>query len=496
MKKRHVLFFIEGIKGVIVSLLLGCLSTAALGQSASKKSMPIIYKKDSVTMAASHKYVPNSFLRRFIMGNNYRKEWAQPVTVPIFHLSKSGLKIKELGGGMQTKSLQLTDKYGREWALRSVDKEAAGALPKNIRNPLTVKVVQDMISGAHPYAALIVGSLAQTTGIIAPDPTLYFIPDDPAFGKYRSIFANTLCFLEQREPTPDHSEAKGTEDVLKEIIEENDHLVLQKTVLKARLLDMLVADWDRHDDQWKWGSIDSSADTFYYAIPRDRDQALFMSNGLLPKLAKLFGMRHINSFKDKSVGLKNLNFKAWRFDKIFLNELDAAVWQKELSDFCSKLTDGAIEKAVQRLPAEIYALDGKKLEEKLKSRRNTLPKQAMKYYRFISGTVNISGTDEDEVFSILNDGPRLKILVQSLVNGKVGKKLYERSFDAAETGYVYIDGLGGKNRFIVDENAASKIKININGRGGANQYDLKGKVKVRICKPSEQTEKEKKLTTQ
>ncbi len=468
-----------GLKFISVWLLV-LFTARADAQVGSKKSMPIVYKNDSVLMAASYKYVPNSFLRRVIIGNNYRKEWAEPVTVPVFHLSKTGLKITELGGGMQTKSLRLVDKYDREWAIRSVDKDAAGALPKNIRNPLTVKVVQDMISAAHPYAALIVGDLAKSAGIIAPNPTLYFIPDDPAFGKYRQIFANTLCFLEQREPTPDHSEAEDTEDVLEEIVEEADHLVLQKSVLKARLLDMLVADWDRHEDQWKWGSKDSSKRKYYYVIPRDRDQALFMSNGLLPRLAKLFGMRHINWFKNESRGIKQLSFKAWGFDKTFLNELDEKDWKQVIEKFTKSLTDEKIAKAVKRLPAEIYAIDGQEIEQKLISRRNTLEKNALKYYRFISGTVDISGSEESELFVIKSKDDSLTVSMYEYKNGARGKKLYQRTFNPKETGFVYLNGLGGNDHFVTEDNGSSRIKIKIHGGDGSDVYDIKGKLKAEV----------------
>lgn len=433
---------------------------------------------DSVTVAASKKYIPNSFLRRVIMGNNYRKEWAQPVTIPVFRLSKSGLTIEELGGGMQTKSLQLEDKRGLEWAIRSVDKDARGAIPENIRNPFFVKVVQDMISAAHPYAALVVGQLAESAGIPAPKPVLYFIPDDPAFGEYRKVFANTLCFLEEREPTLDKTKAEDTEEVLEEIVEENDRLVAQKMVLKARLLDMLVADWDRHEDQWKWGVFDSANAKYYYAIPRDRDQAFFMSNGLLPKLAKLVAMRHINSFKWESWGLKRLNRKAWDFDKIFLNELDERMWQNTIKEFQAQLSDKAIERAVKKLPREIYALSGAMLENKLRSRRNTLFENAMKYYQFISGTVHVWGTAENEYFLIKKDADSIKVAVHRYSNGKMGEQIYQRSFSRTHTGIIYLEGLEGEDYFMVEDRFASKVKVKIKGGEGGDTYDLKNTSRV------------------
>src|SRR5215216_5568912 len=98
---------------------------------------------DSIVFPASTQYSTASFLGRIISGTNYRKKWETPVAMPVFRLKEKGFTIKELGGGMQTKSLRLLDKNRREWVLRSVDKKAEGALPKNIRYPIVINFVQD-----------------------------------------------------------------------------------------------------------------------------------------------------------------------------------------------------------------------------------------------------------------------------------------------------------------------------------------------------------------
>ena len=433
---------------------------------------------DSVVSSASERY-NTSFLGRLIMGSNYRKVWTTPVTMPVFDIKAKGFTIKELGGGMQTKSLRLVDKNKTEWVLRTIDKDAEGALPEKLRIPLVVNFVQDMISASHPYAALVVSDLAQATNIIAARPRLYFVPDDENLAPYRGIFANTACFLERREPTPDRSETESTSKIMEEIIEENDHLVLQEAVLNARLLDMLAGDWDRHPDQWRWGVVDLGAPKYYYAIPRDRDQAFFWTNGLLPRFIRLFAMKHISGFRKESRGLKNLNYKSWAFDKLFLNELDAAIWERVVKEFKNKLTDDVIQKAVKKLPGEVYAINGAMLESRLKSRRNTLLEGAMKYYRFIAGTVDISGTEEDELFEIKSNDQRLSINVYRLKENKErDKKIYERSFDREDTRFINLKGLGGNDQFLVEENISSVIKLKISGGEGKDVYDLNGKIKT------------------
>ena len=98
--------------------------------------------------------------------------------------------------------------------------------------------------------------------------------------------------LEEREPIPKGEETKSEQKLVKKLIEDNDDRVDQKAFLRARLLDFLIADWDRHFDQWRFGEKDTGKGKLYYPIPRDRDQAFSYSDGLLVKI----GIRQSCSF--------------------------------------------------------------------------------------------------------------------------------------------------------------------------------------------------------
>ena len=72
---------------------------------------------DSVTIAVAPAYDSVSGFHRFLFGESYRKLWAAPVKVRVFHLNKEkgGLSIVQLGGGLQSKSIRLKDKAGGQW---------------------------------------------------------------------------------------------------------------------------------------------------------------------------------------------------------------------------------------------------------------------------------------------------------------------------------------------------------------------------------------------
>ncbi|MES1225764.1 MAG: metallophosphoesterase, partial [Bacteroidota bacterium] len=141
----------------------------------------LVKYQDTITISASDKYITNSSLKKFFMGTNYRKEWATPVNMKVFHLQKEkgGFKIKSLGGGKQTKSLQLTAADGTEWVLRTVDKDPTTAIPQNFRATLFNDVVKDLISASNPYAAMTIPGLSNALDLTVPKPELFFVPEDP-----------------------------------------------------------------------------------------------------------------------------------------------------------------------------------------------------------------------------------------------------------------------------------------------------------------------------
>jgi hypothetical protein len=316
------------------------LNFSKLGEEAidTVKSVPVAAFKDSVIAKAHPEYDSVNSLQRFFLGENYRKTWATPVQLKVFDLTKQGYTIKSLGGGKQTASLRLEDKDGTEWTLRSINKNPEKAIPANLRGTIAQDIVQDMISASHPYGALAVPDIARAINVPEAEPFFYFVPDDPALGIYRPKFNNQVVSLEQREPTINGENAKSTAKIIEQVIDDNDNRIDQEEVLRARLLDMYIADFDRHFDQWKWGTLDTGKGKLYYAIPRDRDQAFFNSNGLLLELASFRLLPFLRGFKSDFPSIVWFNYVERDFDRFFLNRLDRKTWERVLADFQKSVT--------------------------------------------------------------------------------------------------------------------------------------------------------------
>lgn len=434
--------------------------------------------KDSVVVAANPGYFNVSKGRRVFLGDNYREEWATAIHLKLFNINKEkgGLKIVSLGGGKQTRSLRLVDKKGREWTLRTVNKDPEKAIPEQLRGSLAQDIVQDMISAAHPYAPLTIPPLARAAGIPVPVPEFFFIPDDPDLGIYRSMFANTVCMLEEREPGTLVGNTKSTSKVINELLEDNEHHVDQEAVLNARLLDMLVGDWDRHFDQWRFGTGDTGKGKLYYPIARDRDQAYFLSDGILIKRISKNLMPFLKGFRATIPKIEWLAWEARDFDRLFMNNINAEKWKEIVDDFCRSITDSVIENAIGKLPPEIYKINGAEIINKLKSRRDLLKdRYAMRYYNFLAKEVDVIGSNKDEYFKISRDeddkGMQLNVYKRK-ANNDSGSLMFSRAFKDAETKEVRLYGLNGNDFFNIDPDVYSNIKVRLIGGRGNDTFNV------------------------
>jgi hypothetical protein len=437
---------------------------------------------DSVTMPASLKY-RSGMLLHIANGGNYRKEWELPVKMRVFYISlePGGLKPTKLGGGRQTKSLRMISQDSIEWVLRSVDKNVQKVLPRFLRNPIAEKFAQDMVSASHPYACLAVAVMSKALGITCSDPELVYIPDDTSLGEFRKEFAGEVCFLEERHPLRLNTTSENMEDLLKALYKENNKVVLQSELLKARLLDMTTGDWDRHQDQWRWGKYDSVEKTWYYPVPSDRDQAFFRSKGLLVRIVNSFATPLLKGFKPKISGLYQLNKPARNVDRVFLNELPESEWRNVISEVQHKLTDTVIAAAVKALPAEIPVKRKNKLARVLRNRRNGLMNAAMKYYNCLARNVYIFGSEKTERFEFTDgiDGLALTVYNCSEINDAC--RVYQRTFIRKQTRRIYLVGI---NEADVINIAAGKKSIEIIQvkPGNQNKFDPRTSMLNRLLK--------------
>lgn len=431
---------------------------------------------DSFTTITAPYYKAGSF-KRWLLGENYRKEWTSSITVPVFDIGKErgGLRPTKRGGGMQSRSLRLEDAQGREFVLRSVEKYPDKTLPEEFRKTFVKDAVVDGISASYPFAALSIPPLATAAKVPHANPKLVWLPDDPRLAQYRQDFGNGLYLFEEREPL-DLPKTYSTDKVIEKLQEDNDNKTDQKAVLRARLLDMFIMDFDRHEDQWRWGAneSDKGKGKTYFPIPRDRDQAFFTNDGVIPWLiSRSWLIPKFQGFRAKARNINTFNFNARYFDRSFLNDLSEKDWAEGVDEFLPLITDTIIREAMHQQPQEIRQDAVPHIIDILRQRRSYLKQDALQYYRFLAREVDVAGSDKRELFEITrNEDGSVKVVVRKInKEGEETKKLYSRSFKYGETKEIRLYGMGGEDKFVLNGNGSKSILVRIIGGPGADTVD-------------------------
>lgn len=449
------------------------------------------FEDSVVTTVASRQYIvkPSKY---WLVGANYRDVWAAPVKVPVFDIGKvkGGLTILKRGGGMQTKSLRLENPDGKQYVIRSIEKYVEKIIPDIFRETFAADLVQDQISSSNPYGAFVVPRLAEAAGIYHTNPQLYFIPDDPRFGLYRYDFANTLVLFEERpagnrkdiDSFGNSKNIYNTADLLEQLYKDNDNNVDQHWVLKSRLFDFFIGDWDRHDDQWRWASFKNKKGKgkLFRPIPRDRDQAFFVSEGLVMSIAKRkWAIPKFQGFDDNLKNPAGYMFNARYFDRDFLSEMDAEDWRTAVHELQQNMTDEVIEDAISTWEQPVYTLVGEEVISILKVRRAKLDEWTLDYYRFLSEYVNVRGSFKKEYFRVDRlDDLKTRVRVYKMTDKKKKSKLiYDRTFIRGETKEIRLYGLKGDDEFRISGNVNKGIKIRVIGGPGKDIITDSSKVK-------------------
>ncbi len=433
---------------------------------------------DSVGYIAAPNYEAGKG-KRLWLGRNYRDAWTAGLQLPVLNMDTKlgGLHPIKKGGGLQSKSLRLEAANGKQYVLRSIYKDASLILPEFARNTVIDTIFQDQMSMDHPYGATIIGPLADAVGVYHANPQYYYVPAQPRLGDFNEIFAHEAYLFEERpdDNREDVASFGSPKDIdsyrkmLKNIRDEHDHRINQEQTLYSRLFDTYIGDWDRHDDQWRWAVFEKDDIKWYSPIPRDRDHAFLSFRGILPYIAsRKWAARQLHSFNHDIHDIRGLAFNARHFDRAYLNEQDLSDWVRVGTDMKARLTDEVIENAVRQWPDTLFALNGKEIIAKLKSRRDKLPEFAQELYEFLAKEVDVRGTDKRERFEVtrLPDGKTEVIVLAVNKDREIKDTLYQRLFDRTYTKEIRLFGLKGDDEFLVSGQSGPNSLLRIIGGPG------------------------------
>ncbi|WP_119792499.1 metallophosphoesterase [Flavobacterium anhuiense] len=461
--------------------------------------IPNKFPETVTTSIYSPKMTQKSAFHRFLFGQHYRKYYSLPIearTATIDTL-KGGLKPIREGGGHQSVSLRMSDPQGREYIMRAMKKSATVFLQsvafkdQYVVNEFEKTYAEDFLfdfyTTSHPYSSFAIGGMSDQIGLRHTNPILYYIPKQNGLGEFNASFGDQLYMVEER-PADNHLDGKnfgkpsniiGTDDMMLNLHKDEKYTVDEKEYIKARLFDILLGDWDRHSDQWRWAEYKEDGKVIYRPIPRDRDQAFVKYDGaLLSLIMNMPPLRHMRTFKGDRINVKWLGREPYPMDLAFLKTAGEKEWVEQAKYIQENLTDADIDVAFKNMPKEVQDETVDEIKAKLKSRKKDLQKYAREYSDVLDKTVMIAGTDKKDKF-VLNHNVKKGIEIQVFRIKKEGDELlYTKNVSDAKTKNLWIYGLDDNDVFEVKGNEKSNIKIRLIGGQNNDTYNIENGRKV------------------
>ncbi|WP_430408292.1 hypothetical protein [Kordia sp.] len=368
------------------------------------------FKKHKTVVVSASSLYEADITKTLLQGENYRDAWTAKVEVPIVFLDTlfGGVEIIKEGGGKQTHSLRIQgQKDSIVYTLRSINKNPEKLVPEFAKVLGLENIVIDGISSQHPYAAPVVARLAENITIPHTNPKALFLPKQATLGKYNEKYGNRLFLLEYETEgnvnwTTYENVTKlvDTEDLQELKMELNDSLKIDKSSLvRARLFDLVIGDWDRHSKQWGWAIVKNETNYTAFPIPGDRDNAFFTASGLIPSIITNENVvEELRPFQNDIAYMEGLIYD---FDVYFLQDTPQAVFVTEAKYIQTQLTDEVIENALRYWNDDLYDRYANEIAVKIKARRDQLTEFAKEFKRILDTkpllNKPLKGSERDDV---------------------------------------------------------------------------------------------------
>jgi hypothetical protein len=335
------------------------------------------------------------------------------------------------------------------------------------------RLFQDSTTANHPGVGFIVPRLAEAAGVLHTTPRYVFMPDDPALGEFRATFGGKPGTIEEFPlPGPDGTpgfagatEIIPTAELWKRFLA-GEARVDERALVRARLFDLWIEDWDRHNKQWRW--LRRGEHAAFEPLPEDRDQAFSRFGGLLLRTARATHPK----FMDWKASYEN--FEGWmtqggEVDRWLLSGVERPIFEATARELADRLTDVLIDEAVGSLPKEWYALGGASLAADLKQRRDGLVDASLEYYRRLARKVDVHATDRDDRARVTrHEDGRLELLI----GGEPGAEpWFRRRFDPRETSEVRLYLYQGEDAVVTSGAKGGAITLRVVGGPGADRVD-------------------------
>jgi hypothetical protein len=445
-----------------------------------------VYPKEQVSVDAD-------FERKW--GKHYRYVYGLEVEAPVAILDTlyGGLEPERAGGGNQTLSLRLVDKEKKEYNLRALAKDPISFLQASGYNDIDAKkyfsdtfpadLISDFYTAAHPFGAFVIADLSHKINIKHTHPSLFYVPRQKTLGDFNKEHGDRLYMLEQKpdgEFEGSHmfgnsDEVIDTKELLEELRDDEKNRVDEVEYVRARIFDMLLGDWDRHEGQWSWSKREEGGNNVYSPIPRDRDQVFANFDGkFLESLQKIMGRtRQFGKYGPDIEFVENFSESAINLDRAIIQRSNREVWEEQTRFIQENLDKKSVSDAFASVPEEIRDEVWMGIQEYFLSRKDNLPGIVERYLDYFLRFQTLKGTDKDDIFYIDRkpDGT-VHVLARRIKDGEDGDLLFDRYFKEHETEELWIYGLDDKDIFKISGLEKPGIELVLIGGLDDDVFDI------------------------
>ncbi len=461
---------------------------------------PDSYPKEAAASIYTDEEIDKTGFFKTMWGERYRKYYGTKVTAPTVNLDTlfGGLRPVRRGGGHQSKSLRLRHKNGKEYVMRALRKVSELYLQSmvfqqqyvidDLQDTFLQKFLLDFYTGSHPYAPFTIGPLSDAIDIYHTNPVLYYIPKQDALAEFNVDFGDELYMIEEHAGDGHGDLASygysdtliSTDEMLEKLRDDEKFAVDDQMYVRARLFDMVLGDWDRHVDQWRWAEFKDpdSKKKLYRPVPRDRDQAFSnMGDGLFMSLATRMipPLRLMEGFNEEIRNVKGFNSspKTYVLDLALLGETPKNEWLAEAKYIRDNLNAEVIDNAFMSFPEEVRDETVKEIKRVLLSRIAAIEQTATEYYHILNKYAVVTGTDKDDWFEIDFIGQNeVEVSAYRIINGKKKRRFFHRKFESDATREIWVYGLDDEDVFKVKGDQNNSIKVRLVGGQNSDEYDI------------------------
>lgn len=413
------------------------------------------------------------WLHELLFGKQWRDLWTNPIEFPQIELNtlNGGLIALKSEVTNQTKSLILSSNETQLWKFTPINKDAFTLIPDVIHKTFVDDIIKDQISSINPFSRIMYAELMKAVGIQLNTPVFILMPDDKSLGEFRNEFANRIGTFELINP--DKVNYKNTEELFYSL--ENDRItkIDSKEFLKIRLMDILLGNWNRNINQWKWEKVTKQNYDCWIPRPDNSEQAFSKFDGLLP-FAASFIFPQLTTFNENLASIGNYTQSGRYIDRRFLTELSKNQWDSIAVYIQNSLTDEVIENAVNKMPSQINQSLKEEIFVALKSRIIDLSDLCDDYYKLINKVADVFASNKNDyaiVNRLNNEKTSVELFSITENNSILEQPYFSKIFNNSITDEIRIYLLDGDDEVLVKGEVDESTLIRIIGGDGNDKFE-------------------------